>query len=50
MILPGYEGTDEEFIKTFGRYQSEKDFSGAPPEFIAYACTRWIRFVKESSK
>ncbi|MGQ0739321.1 MAG: M949_RS01915 family surface polysaccharide biosynthesis protein [Bacteroidota bacterium] len=48
--LPGYKGTDDEYFKTFGRYESEKDFSGAPPEFIAHVRTHWIRFVKESSE
>ncbi len=46
--LPGYKGTEEEYMKTFGRYESEKEFSQAPPEFIMHARGRWMRFVKES--
>ena len=48
--LPGYKGTEDEYLKTFGRYESEKDFIGAPQEFIAHARNRWIKFVKESSE
>ena len=46
--LPGYKKTEEEFMKTFGRYESEKGFTGAPPEFLAYARQQWMKFVKES--
>ena len=46
--LPGYKGTEEEYVKTFGRYESEKDFSQAPVAFINYARSSWMRFVKES--
>ncbi|MBM3415723.1 MAG: hypothetical protein FJY20_04580 [Bacteroidetes bacterium] len=48
--LPGYKETEDEFMKTFGRYESEKDFEGAPAEFISYARSRWVRFVKESTE
>lgn len=48
--LPGYKGTEDEFVKTFGRYESEKEFEGAPPEFLSHARNRWIRFVKESTE
>jgi hypothetical protein len=46
--LPGYKKTEEEYMKTFGRYESEKGFAGAPPEFLAYARRHWMKFVKES--
>ncbi len=46
--LPGYKKTEEEYMKTFGRYESEKVFVGAPPEFLAYARQQWMKFVKES--
>lgn len=46
--LPGYKKTEGEFMKTFGRYESEKGFAGAPPEFLAYARQQWMKFVKES--
>ncbi len=45
--LPGYKKTESEYMKTFGRYESEKGFAGAPPEFLAYARQQWLRFVKE---
>lgn len=48
--LPGYKGTEDEIMKTFGRYESEKDFAAAPPEFLSHARSHWIRFVKESSE
>ncbi len=46
--LSGYKGGDDDLVKTFGRYESEKEFSGAPPEFLSHARYHWIRFVKES--
>lgn len=48
--LPGYKGTDDEYLKTFGRYESEKEFAGAPPEFLSHARYHWMRFVKESTE
>lgn len=48
--LPGYKKTEEEFMKTWGRYESEKEFTGAPPEFLSHARNRWIRFVKEGGE
>lgn len=46
--LPGYNKTEEEYMKTFGRYESEKGFADAPPQFLAYARRQWMKFVKES--
>ncbi len=48
--LPGYKGTEDEWVKTFGRYESEKEFANAPPEFLSHARYHWIRFVKESTE
>lgn len=48
--LPGYKKTEEEFMKTWGRYVSEKDFTGAPPAFLSHARSLWIRFVKEGGE
>jgi hypothetical protein len=48
--LPGYKGTEDEWVKTFGRYESEKEFATAPPEFLSHARNHWIRFVKESTE
>lgn len=46
--LAGYKGPDEDLMKMFGRYESEKDFAGAPPEFLSHARSHWMKFVKES--
>lgn len=46
--LAGYKKTEEEYYKTWGRYESEKEFAGAPAEFITHARSRWMKFVKES--
>ena len=45
--LPGYKKTEEEYMKTFGRYESEKEFAQAPPEFLDHARKKWMRFVIE---
>lgn len=46
--LQGYKGTEGEYEKTFGRYETEKDFEGAPASFISFARKHWVMFVKES--
>jgi hypothetical protein len=46
--LPGYKGTDAETYQTFGRYESEKEFRGAPIEFLYHARQQWMLHVKES--
>jgi hypothetical protein len=46
--LPGYKKEEGDFYKTWGRYESEKEFAGAPPEFIVYARSRWMKFAKEN--
>lgn len=43
-----YKGTDEEWEKLFGRYQTEKDFLQAPTSFLNYARHQWLKHVKES--
>lgn len=43
-----YRGTDEEWEKLFGRYQSEKDFLSASPAFLHFARRQWLKYVKES--
>ncbi|HKO81929.1 MAG TPA: hypothetical protein VJU78_16095 [Chitinophagaceae bacterium] len=43
-----YRGTDDEWEKLYGRYQSEKDFLPAPVSFLNFARHQWLRFVKES--
>lgn len=46
--LPDYKGAEGEYEKTFGRYETEKDFDGAPASFISFARKQWVMFVKES--
>jgi hypothetical protein len=48
--LPGYKKTDEEYYKTWGRYENEKEFAGAPPEFLRLARQQWMKFAKENSE
>ena len=38
---------EDDFVRTFGRYENEKEFSNAPSQFIDYARKEWIKFVKE---
>jgi hypothetical protein len=45
--LPGYKGTDEEWDKRYGRYETEKDFKNAPPGFLSFARGQWMKYVKE---
>lgn len=49
--LAGYNKPDDgSFLKTFGRYGSEKEFSSAPSVFLAYARQQWVKFVKERTE
>jgi hypothetical protein len=43
-----YRGTDDEWEKRYGRYESEKDFIQAPPSFLSFARRQWLKYVKES--
>ena len=36
-----------EMLRTLGRYQSEREFEKAPPEFLPFARTEWLKYVKE---
>jgi hypothetical protein len=46
--LKGYRKTEDDYMKTFGRYESEREFAQAPPGFITHARREWMKFVKES--
>lgn len=48
-LPPGKEGEDN-FLRSFGRYESEKSFAGAPPEFLIYARNEWLKYVIENLK
>lgn len=37
----------EEMLRSFGRYETEKEFNNAPPEFIIHARKEWLKYVKE---
>jgi hypothetical protein len=45
--LPKKKDDYEQAVQAFGRYQTEKEFANAPPEFLPYARSRWLKFVKE---
>jgi hypothetical protein len=45
--LPGYQHTDEEYLKRFGRYASESSFAKAPAAFLRYARQQWIKYAVE---
>lgn len=38
---------EDELLRTFGRYENEKEFASAPPEFLNYARSEWLKYVKE---
>lgn len=46
--LQGYHRAEEDFLKSYGRYENEKDFAGAPSNFITYARKKWMQFVIET--
>lgn len=45
--LPKAKNEEDEMLRTFGRYETEKDFVNAPPVFIQYARSEWMKFVRE---
>ena len=46
--LPGYTGAEADIVRTFGRYESEREFTGAPDSFLSHARQEWMKFVKEN--
>jgi hypothetical protein len=49
--LPGYNKEKDEWSeKTFGRYETEKEFAGAPAAFLVYARSEWLKFAKEQDQ
>ncbi len=40
----------EQLLKSSGRYENEKDFTGAPPAFLPFARTEWLKFAKEKTE
>ena len=45
--LPKLKDESDEMLRSFGRYESEKEFAAAPPEFLTYARSEWLKYVKE---
>ena len=39
---------NDAYIQSFGRYETEKDFSKAPSSFLEHARKRWLKFAKET--
>lgn len=37
----------DELLRTFGRYESEKEFTNASPEFLTFARNEWLKYSKE---
>ena len=45
--LPKRKDETEEMLRSFGRYENEKDFTAAPVEFLIYARKEWLKYAKE---
>ncbi|HEV7782784.1 MAG TPA: hypothetical protein VGO58_16025 [Chitinophagaceae bacterium] len=45
--LPELKDETETMLRSFGRYENEKQFASAPPEFIVYARKEWLKYVME---
>jgi hypothetical protein len=45
--LPPLKDETETMLRTFGRYENEKEFARASPEFIRYARKEWLKYVME---
>ena len=45
--LPKKKDEYEQLMQSFGRYQNEKEFATAPPEFLKYAKDQWMKHVIE---
>jgi hypothetical protein len=46
--LPPKADEYEQILQSFGRYESEKEFAGAPAVFLQHARKQWMKYVKES--
>ena len=45
--LPKKKDEYEQAVQGFGRYENEKEFAAAPPAFLTYARSQWMKHVKE---
>ena len=44
---PKLKDEGDEMLRTFGRYENEKEFATAPPEFLIHARSEWLKYNKE---
>lgn len=44
---PKLKEESDEMLRSFGRYESEKEFANAPPEFLTFARNEWLKYNKE---
>lgn len=45
--LPMLDDGEDDLLRSYGRYKSEKDFVSAPPPFLEYARNEWLKYVIE---
>ena len=45
--LPPLKDETEAMLRSFGRYQNEKEFAAAPAPFLPYARKEWLKYVIE---
>lgn len=46
--IPKKKDEYEQMMQSFGRYETEREFTKGPPEFLLHARTRWLKFAIES--
>jgi hypothetical protein len=44
---PKLKDENDEMLRPFGRYENEREFAAAPPEFLPYARSEWLKYNKE---
>jgi hypothetical protein len=44
--LPKQKDEWEQMLQTFGRYETEKEFEKASPEFLPFVRRQWLKYVK----
>ena len=45
--LPMLDDGEDALLRSYGRYQTEKYFTGAPPVFLEFARNEWIKYAIE---
>ena len=45
--LPMLDDGEDDLLRSYGRYKSEKEFATAPPAFLEYARNEWIKYAIE---